>query len=140
MLKMRLKRVHTDAKLPTKSEGDLGWDIYVVDEITIPPKGHAVLHTGIQTAIPQGFGMILKDRSGNAAKKRLHVTAGVIDHTYRGEWLVSVENFSNVPVEINVGDRLTQAVLVRLHDLELEEVEELDTTERGDKGFGSSGA
>ena len=95
--------------------------------------------TGIKIQIPDGYGMILKDRSGLADKYGLHVLAGVIDNGYRGELEILLVNLSHQSMQILPGDRIAQAILVPLIDAEVEEVDELSETERGEKGFGASG-
>lgn len=160
MLSLPCKKLHEQAKLPVRKAGELGWDFSVVPDdsfrelpidgcgpncteyintIALMPGESHLFHLGIAAAIPDGYGMILFDRSGMGAKKLIHRFAGVIDSTYRGEWLVLLKNFSNGVQRINVGDRIIQGVLVRNYDLEPFWTEELDDTERGASGFGSSG-
>lgn len=145
-------KIHPDAQLPTRDAGDLGWDFYCVGDDTfsvrysdnkgpskILLKGQShVFKTGIRAAIPKGFGMLLRDRSGLAAKYNLHVLAGVIDSTYTKEWMICLKNLSIDPYCVYPGDRIAQGILIKNYPLEPEWVNEIPETERGE-GFGSSG-
>jgi dUTP pyrophosphatase len=104
--------------------------------------------TGLSFEIPEGFVMLVYSRSGHGFKHqvRLSNAVGVVDSDYRGEVMVQLisdardEDLGYVPFFVRPGDRIAQAMIVPIFDLEMEEVDELSTTERGTGGFGSTGA
>lgn len=102
--------------------------------------GRALVPTNIYTAIPEGYEIQIRPRSGLALKSGVTVlnTPGTIDAGYRNSWGVILINLSSEPFEINQGDRIAQAVLHKFENIEWESVESLDSTERGTGGFGST--
>lgn len=138
---LRFKKLVPEALAPTKAHpSDLGWDVFALADIVIPPHQRGMVKTGIAIGFPENVGGVLKDRSGNAAKLGLHVLAGVIDPTYTGEIIVVMLNSGTVPVKIDKGDKVAQMMLMPVFQVSnLIEVEDLGETDRGDKGFGSSG-
>ncbi len=142
---MKVKKLHPDAKIPTRAyNGDLGFDLYALEDTTLPAVNEngglpvTLVRTGIAVELPRGWGAFIKDRSSMAVKKRIHTVAGVIDNGYRGEVKVAVVNLSGKIVTIKKGERFAQLVPVPLYDGIAIEVEELTDTERGEGGFGSS--
>ena len=100
-LNFEVVKIHPEAVIPTKIDGNLGFDLYCVadDSFYGHPKKKALcisqqylFHTGLTMAIPEGCGVVLRDRSGLAAKHGIHVLAGVIDSSYRGEWCICLIN------------------------------------------------
>ena len=109
--------------------------------ITIGPLERALVPTGLYIALPAGYEAQVRPRSGLAAKHGITVlnTPGTIDADYRGEIKVILVNLSNEPFQIVPGERIAQMVIARHETAEWEEVESLDSTERGAGGFGSTG-
>ena len=148
-------KLHEKAIIPTKKDGDLGFDLHVVADDNFYNHSYpgqpndkrcilggfkrSIFRTGLKMAIPDGYGVVFRDRSGLAAKHGIHVLGGVIDSSYRGEWLICLLNTSNRPYQIIEGDRIAQAVVIPEFSLNFKEVNELNETYRGEKGFGSSG-
>ena len=97
--------------------------------------------TGLYIALPEGYEMQVRPRSGLAAKHGITVlnSPGTIDADYRGEIKVILVNLSNTPFEIVPGERIAQAVVAKHERVEWQEVESLEQTERGTGGFGSTG-
>ncbi|KAF2977762.1 hypothetical protein EK904_007730 [Melospiza melodia maxima] len=108
-------------------------------DCVIPPMEKAVVKTDIQIALPSGCYGRVAPRSGLAAKHFIDVGAGVIDEDYRGNVGVVLFNFGKETFEVKKGDRIAQLICERIYYPELEEVETLDDTERGEGGFGSTG-
>ena len=136
---LKVKKISPDAVLPTVAHPgeDIGYDIYSAEEITIPARGSAGVHTGIAIEFVPTAGGVVKTRSG-MAKKRLLCNAGVIDAGYRGEVIVLMENLGDAPYTIRKGDKIAQ--LLEHPFLAGEVLEgELSDAARGAKGFGSSG-
>lgn len=137
---LKIKRLDERAKLPTKVHaGDAGLDLFSIESVEVKPGEVAEIRTGIAVEIPQGYFGLIKDRSGLAARG-LHVLAGVIDEGYRGEIKVIVVNLGNKPLRIPKGSRFAQLIILPYaRNLKVTEAKELAKSERGEKGFGSTG-
>ncbi len=126
-----------------KTEGSAGMDLraYLTEEIILKPGEYRVVPTGIYVEIPVGFQLNILARSGFAAKYGISLVNGVglIDSDYRGELGVILINHGKEDFKIANGDRIAQMVLNRYEKMDLEEVEILSETERGEGGFGSTG-
>ncbi|HEY8279349.1 MAG TPA: dUTP diphosphatase [Bdellovibrionota bacterium] len=109
--------------------------------IAVKPGERVMVPTGLSFAIPPGYEIQVRPRSGWAAKKGVTVinSPGTVDADYRGEVLVALVNLGNEPLEILDQDRIAQAVLCPVVQVEFQEAAELDSTERGAGGFGSTG-
>jgi len=146
-MNIKVKRICEEAKLPTRgSEKAAAYDVYAClpDEnapVTIMPHQTMLIGTGLRMAPPEGFYVGVYARSGLSSKEGLRPAncVGVIDEDYRGEYLVAVHNDSEVTRSIRHGDRIAQILLQKRYDMDFEEVDELDTTGRGEGGFGSTG-
>ena len=136
---LKVKRLSPDAVLPTVAHPgeDVGYDLYSAEELTIPARGAAGVHTGIAIEFAPVAGGIVKTRSG-LAKKRLMCNAGVIDAGYRGEVIVLMENLGGEAYTIHKGDKIAQLLEHPFLAIEVTE-DELSGAARGAKGFGSSG-
>lgn len=143
---LRVKRVSkVDVPLPSyQTPGAAGMDLHaaLVEPIVIPPRGRAMVPTGLSFAIPHGWEGQVRPRSGLAAKQGVTVlnAPGTIDSDFRGEVGVVLVNHGAEPVTIAPKDRVAQLVFARYEVARLEEVAELDATERGAGGYGSTGA
>ncbi len=138
-LMLKVKRLSPNAFLPTVAHPgeDIGYDLYSCEELTIPGRGAAGVHTGIAIEFVPAAGGIVKTRSG-LARKRLMCNAGVIDAGYRGEIIVLMENLGDEPYSIRKGDKIAQ--LLEHPFMAGEVVEsELSDAARGARGFGSTG-
>lgn len=111
------------------------------ESLILKPLQRALVPTGLYMALPAGYEAQVRPRSGLAAKHGITVlnTPGTIDADYRGEVKVILVNLSDTPFEIVPGERIAQMVIARHEKVEWEEVNELDATERGAGGFGSTG-
>ena len=139
---LRFKKVHPDAVLPAYAhEGDAGMDVRSVDDLEIAPGARALVHTGLVMMLPNGCEAQVRPRSGLALKYGVTVlnTPVTIDEGYRGEVGVILANFGDAPFKVNKGDRIAQIVLATVTRADIEEVREVDGTERGGGGFGSTG-
>lgn len=125
------------------TEGSAGVDLKanIDDPITLAPLQRLVVPTGLRIALPKGTEAQVRPRSGLAAKHGITVlnTPGTIDADYRGEVGVILINLSDKDFVINPGERIAQMVLARYERFEWEEVEQLDSTSRGEGGLGSTG-
>ena len=140
-LKLKVKKLHRDAKVPTKARPtDTCWDLYAVRDTRIPSSGGcAYVGTGIALGLPKGFSAKISPRSGFSEQQKCTTGAGEIDNEYTGEVKVLIFNFSAYPLVITKGTKFAQFKLQRIYSVDIEEVTELEQTTRGDQGFGSSG-
>ena len=113
----------------------------LLEPVTLGPLERTMVPTGLFIALPEGYEAQIRPRSGLAAKHGVTVTnaPGTVDADYRGEICVLLVNLSKEPFTINPGERIAQMVIARHEKIEWEPVEELDATERGAGGFGSTG-
>ena len=149
MLEMKFKRLNDTMIVPTKAhDTDACFDIYADalsfrsdGEICIAPHETVIIPTGFSANIPHGYWGAIFARSGLASKQGLRPAncVAVIDEPYTGEWKIPIYNDSEDIRVIHHGDRIAQFTLLPYYDIQLEEVEELDETDRGANGFGSSG-
>lgn len=142
---MRLAIRRLDTGLPTPAyahDGDAGLDLYSAESVTLEPFERRLVGTGIAVAIPEGFAGFVQPRSGLAIKRGLSLvnTPGLIDSHYRGEIKVIAINLDpSEPLPIERGEKIAQLVIQPVARVSLDEVDELDTTARGEGGFGSTG-
>ncbi|CAL1286396.1 unnamed protein product [Larinioides sclopetarius] len=137
---LRIAKLSNNAKIPTKgSKLAAGYDLYSAYDYVVPPKGKILAMTDIQVQIPPGHYGRVAPRSGLAVKNFIDVGAGVVDEDYRGNLGVVLFNFGSQEFKVNKGDRIAQFICEKISYPELEEVDSLDDTERGEGGFGSTG-
>lgn len=143
-------KTHPDAKLPTKAHAeDNCWDLYAVEDVTIPPIlffaprvsiGNAVVPVGLNVgSITPGFGFVIKGRSGMGFKSGIMPHSGEIDNGYRGDLGVKLYNLTATPYNIKKGDRIAQFKVERVYNSTVQFTEEVKDSTRKDGGFGSSG-
>jgi dUTP pyrophosphatase len=138
--KIKVQLLETKAKVPSRSnEYDAGFDLYSVVDTIIPPHTRKIVNTGIAIQMPEGLAGLIWPRSGLSVKHGLDVLAGVIDSGYRGEIMVCLYNTSNENVTINAGDRIAQIIFQEVPRVTMEVHPTLGSSQRGSKGFGSSG-
>ena len=143
-MNIKIKLLNDLAKTPTRADiGSAGYDLYAATDhdIQIPPHSNVMVGTGIAMAIPIGYFGGIYARSGIASKRNLRPAncVGVIDASYRGEIKVALHNDSPETKTVQAGERIAQLVIHKHEIADFEVVDELDETERGTGGFGSSG-
>ncbi len=138
---LTVKLLTEHAKAPCKATVDAaGYDLFASEDTVVPKHGKALVPTGISISMPQGCYGRIAPRSGLAWKKHIDVGAGVIDRDYRGPVGIVLFNHSNEDLPIVAGDRVAQLILERIYHCPVQVVSgDLDTTERGQGGFGSTG-
>jgi len=144
MIKIQIKKLSNSVSIPKyETSGSSGMDIAAHTEanIIINPGEKALVSTGFSIAIPRGYEVQIRPRSGLAVKKNITVlnTPGTIDADYRGEIKVILINLGTEKFVIENGERIAQMIVCPVVQANLEEVEELSNTERGSDGFGSTG-
>ena len=143
-IRIALKRLPHGEGLPLPAyatDGAAGLDIVAAEPLTLAPGSRAAVATGFAIAIPQGYEVQVRPRSGLALKHGITClnTPGTIDSDYRGEVKVILANLGGDPFAIARGDRIAQLVPAAVQRATLDEVDALDDTERGIGGFGSTG-
>jgi len=134
-----VERINPEAKLPEKAhQSDAGYDLFAVENVSIPPYGQAKIGTGVKMAIPQNFAGLIWDKSSLAAQG-LKTMGGVIDSGYRGEIIIIAKNLTEEFFNITKGQKVAQIIIQEIGDIPLIETEISDSTEREDSGFGSTG-
>lgn len=143
---LKVKKLNSNAKLPSKAKkGDAGYDLFATSSGTILPGERVMIGTGLAFAIPEGYYGRISPRSGLALKHGIDILAGVVDSLFRGEVNVILINTSGrhepqtKEFKYNVGDAIAQIIIQKCENFPVEAVEELDQTERGSGGFGSTG-
>ncbi len=140
MIKVEIKKINNGAKMPTYAhEGDAGMDIYSAESVVVEAGAHAKIHTGIAMEIPSGFVGLVWDKSGISMNHGLKTLGGVIDAGYRGEVVIGVVNLSKEDYVVEAGHKIAQILIQKVESPEVKEVKELNNSERGEKGFGSTG-
>ena len=144
MTKIKIKKLSDSVSIPKyETSGSSGMDIaaHIKNNIIINPGEKALVSTGFSIAIPIGYEVQIRPRSGLAAKKNITVlnTPGTIDADYRGEIKVILINLGKEKFTVENGERIAQMVVCPVVQAILEEVKELSDTQRGLGGFGSTG-
>ena len=144
MIKILIKRLSKKVNLPKyETSGSSGMDLAanINTNIELDPGKSTIVPTGLSVAIPKGFEIQIRPRSGLAAKKKISVlnTPGTIDADYRGEIKVILINLGNKSFLVEKGSRIAQMVLCPIIKANIKEVETLENTKRGSSGFGSTG-
>lgn len=141
-----VKLCREGAQLPVVSKGNAGIDLRVLtqngeDKIEILPNGTYTFYTGIKMNIPEGYYIEIVPRSSTGIKKHLRLmnTAAVLDSSWKGETLVAIHNFGNEPVIVENNERLCQMIIHKVHEFKIVEVDDVGTSDRGEKGIGSTG-
>ncbi|MBR5229027.1 MAG: dUTP diphosphatase [Firmicutes bacterium] len=142
--KVRIKKLNENAVVPKYgSEYAAGADLYACmgAETVIPAGKTVMIKTGVALEVPVGYAGLIYARSGLASKRGLAPAnkVGVVDSDYRGEIMVALHNHSDVDQIVEDKERVAQFVITPVLAVDFEEVDELDDTERGEGGFGSTG-
>lgn len=139
-MQLKVKKLKDDAKLPTKGHsGDAGMDFYAIEEVNIPAGKQMNVHTGVALEIPEGHVGLVWDKSSVSFNLGLKVMGGVIDSSYRGEFIMNMLNTSQKEVMIEKGRKVAQMIIQKFEDCDIVEVSELSDTARGEGREGSTG-
>jgi dUTP pyrophosphatase len=144
MIDIRIRRLTHGEGLPLPSyasEGAAGLDVVAAEDLTLAPGSRHAVATGFAIAIPEGYEVQVRPRSGLALKHGITClnTPGTIDSDYRGEVKVILANLGGEPFEVRRGERIAQLVPAPVLRAGFIEVDDLDSTQRGAGGFGSTG-
>ncbi len=139
---LKIQKLNPKAIIPKyQSSGAAGFDLHTIESCTLKAGEYKAIATGLAFEIPEHYEMQVRPRSGLAIKHGISVlnTPGTIDSDYRGELMIILINHSKQDFHIQEGDRIAQAVIQRAQQVVFRETKQLSQSERGDKGFGSSG-
>lgn len=137
---LKFEKTHESAKLPTKNnESDTGYDVYSIEDKIIPARGSNIVSVGLKFAhIPEGYWVKVESRSGMGFKHGIHAHPGIIDNGYRGDAGIKLYNNTDTDYAIKASDRIAQFVVYMNFPMAVE-WGKMEQSDRGDKGFGSSG-
>jgi len=143
-MKIKIKKLNDKAIIPTKgSQRAAGYDLYACadKDVVIAPHSTIKVGTGVSMAIPDGYFGAIYARSGLSTKQGLRPAncVGVIDSDYRGELIIALHNDTEDEKTIDKNERIAQLIVMPYLSVEFQETDELDDTERGSGGFGSTG-
>ena len=140
MENIKIKLLNEDAKIPTRANStDAGADLYASENVEIDTGCRKLVSTGIFLEIPEGYYGRIAPRSGLAVKNGIDTLAGVVDSSYRGEVKVALLNTDkDSSFHIKKGDRIAQLIIEKHYNFDFVQVDDLEKTERGESGFGST--
>ena len=139
-MKVKIKKLNSQAILPQYVHStDAAFDIRTIENYTLVPGERKLFRSGLAMELEDGFVALIKDRSGLAVKKGLTVLGGVVDAGYRGDYGIILLNTGKEAYTVQAGERIAQVIILPVMKAEFEEVKDLGESERGEKGFGSSG-
>ena len=138
-MNINIKKLHPEAKLPQYAHpGDVGMDMYTLEEKTLQPGELYVFECGFAMEFPIGYAAIVKDK-GSVSKMGLHTFGGVYDAGYRGQYNAGIINHSGKEITVEKGQKIAQIVIFPVEIPTLKEVDELAESERGEGRYGSTG-
>ena len=142
-LEVRVRRLDPELPVPAYAlPGDAGADLYAREDVMLAPGERRLVPTGLAVAIPEGYVGLVHPRSGLAAKHGISIVnaPGTVDAGYRGELLINLINLDRTTeVQLKRGDRIAQLLIQKVERARFTEVDDLGESERGDRGFGSTG-
>ena len=139
-LSLNVKKLVADAKLPEYAHhGDAAFDLYIPETLTIKPGERVQIPTGVAMEIPYGYVGLIWDKSGLSHKYGLKTLGGVIDAGYRGEVKVGMINLGTEAYTFEKGHKIAQMIIQKREETLITEVSNIENSERGDAGFGSTG-
>lgn len=141
MPKIKIQKVNNNAKTPNYAyRGDAGLDFYSAEEnYVLKPKERKGFLTGVKMEIPDGYVGLIWDKSGLVVKYGIKIMAGVIDSTYRGEITIILINLGDKEYLVEKNTKIAQMLIQKIEQAEIEIVKDLNDTQRGEGGLGSTG-
>jgi|TARA_Y100000034_G_scaffold46233_1_gene56891 dUTP pyrophosphatase len=142
MVKIKIKKIHPDAIIPKYAhKGDSGMDVYSVEEFELKTLERKLVKTGLSFEIPVGYEIQTRPKSGLAIKYGITIVnaPGTIDSCYRGELGIILMNTDKENYSVKKGEKIAQIVLQKVEEIEFIKTENLNSTSRGENGFGSTG-
>ncbi|MCK9378806.1 MAG: dUTP diphosphatase [Candidatus Moranbacteria bacterium] len=138
-MKIQVKKIENSAIVPRQmQEGDAGMDIFSNEDVILHPGERISCRSGIAIKIPAGYVGLIWDKSSVSQKSGIKTLGGVIDSNYTGEWFIGLVNLSQEDYAIKKGQKIAQVIFQKIDVPEIELVDELPETNRGDGAFGST--
>lgn len=137
-MKLKIQKLEDVPAPAYAKEGDAGLDFYSAEEIVLKPGERAAVRTGLKIAVPDGYVGLIWDKSGLALNNGIKTMAGVVDTGYRGEIKIVLINLGKEEFVIKKNSKIAQMIIQKVERVEIEEVDFLDETARGEGGFGST--
>jgi dUTP pyrophosphatase len=139
-MQIRYKKLSPSIKDPQVAyDGDVAFDLYTREDIELAPGEWKKIPSGLALEIPEGYAGLIWDKSGLSNNYALKMLGGVIDSGYRGEVMIGVINLGKEIYHFKAGDKVAQMIIQKVEHPQFVETEELSDSDRGEKGFGSSG-
>ena len=139
-MKLQIKKLDPEAIIPRFSQaGDVAMDLFSIEDVTLKPGEKISCRTGIAIKVPEGYAALIWDKSGPSHKFGIKTLGGVMDSNYIGEYLVGLINLSQEDFAIKKGQKIAQVLFQKVEIPEIEEVDELSKTNRGEGRHGSTG-
>ena len=140
MIPVKVKKLKENAVIPSYAHpGDAGMDLCSAEDYVVPTGKRQLVSTGIAMELPEGYFASIRDKSGLAYKRGITILGGVIEYTYRGEYGVVILNTGDEDFLIRAGDKVAQVVIAPVANVDVDVVDELSDTVRGDGAWGSTG-
>lgn len=139
-MEFKVHKLYDDTRLPEYARpGDAGMDVFSRKDYLLQPGERHTFELGFKAELPNGYVALVWDKGGLAHKHGIHCLAGVIDASYRGEYVAVLCNTGAIAYRINIGDKIAQILIQPVERANILEVEKLGTTDRSDGRYGSSG-
>ena len=140
-MEIKFQKINKEAIIPTRAnQDDAGFDLYCLEDKKLSAGQQYNFAIGLKSGIPDGYFVQINPKSGLAVKNGIDTLAGVIDSGFRGEWVVALINFGRKAYQFKKGDKIAQGILLPVPKVKIVEVRQIsDDSQRGEKGFGSSG-
>lgn len=139
-MKIKVQKLVPDAKVPRFSlEGDAAMELYSVKDVTMKPGDKIACKTGLAIKIPEGYAGLIWDKGSVGIVAGVKILGGVFDSNYTGEWLIGLVNLGKENFNIEKGQKIAQVIFQKIETPEIEEVESLEETNRGEGRFGHTG-
>jgi dUTP pyrophosphatase len=139
-LVLEVKKMSKDISAPEYIlDSDIGLDLKACETVSLKPMEQKIIKTGIKMRIPDGYVGLIRDRAGIVSNMNVHTAAGTFDPAYRGEVSIVLINMGEEEVEMEEGMRIAQMIILPVARVKIKVVETLSETQRGEKGFGSTG-
>ena len=139
-MRIKIKRLNDEVHLPSYAHpGDVGMDVYALEDYPLKPGERKIFDLGFALEFPDGYAVIIKDKSSLPKNAGIHTMGGVFDAGYRGEYNVNLINLGKKTYKIGKGHKIAQILILPVVIAKLIEVKELSKTSRGEGRFGSTG-
>ena len=139
-MKILIKKLNPEAKIPAYTlAGDAGMDLYSITDAALAPGEKISCPTGVAIKIPEGYVGLIWDKSGLAHKSGITSIGGVYDSNYTGEYIIGLVNLGKEGYVIKRGQKIAQILIQKIESPEIESVDEMPQTVRGENRFGSTG-